>query len=98
MEVKYKTKKLMKICEDAHIATKAYGDKMAIKIQLRIDQIKASNDVIELVTFFIGRCHKLEGDRKGQYAMDLVHPYRLIFCVDESSISIAKIEEIVDYH
>ncbi len=46
MEVKYKTKKLMKICEDAHVATKDYGDKMVIKIQLRIDQIKASNDAI----------------------------------------------------
>ncbi len=32
-----------------------------------------------LVDFSIGRCHQLRGNRKGEYSMDLVHPYRMIF-------------------
>ena len=46
----------------------------------------------------IGRCHRLQGNRSGQYAVDLEHPYRLIFSVNGEQIQIAKIEEIADYH
>lgn len=46
----------------------------------------------------IGRCHRLVGNRKGQYAMDLEHPLRLIFEVNGDEIQIAEIQEIVDYH
>ena len=45
----------------------------------RIDEIKAALSVEMLLQFKIGRCHKLKGNRKDQYAMDLVHPYRLVF-------------------
>lgn len=37
-------------------------------------------------------------NRKGQYAVDLVHPYRLIFEKHGNEIQIAHIMEIVDYH
>jgi Plasmid maintenance system killer protein len=51
-----------------------------------------------MIQYHIGRCHPLTGDRKGQYAMDLSHPYRLVFKVKQESIEIAEIIEIVDYH
>jgi hypothetical protein len=35
---------------------------------------------------------------KREYAMDLVHPYRLIIKQGEESIQIVKIIEIEDYH
>ena len=56
-----------------------YGRKMAEKIQQRIDQITAADSVEMLIEFHIGRCHPLKQNRKGQYAVDLVHPYRLVF-------------------
>lgn len=71
---------------------------MARKIQLRIDQISATLTVEELIRYHIGRCHPLHGDRNGQYAMDLVHPYRLVFVKYGIDIQIAEIQEIVDYH
>ena len=37
-------------------------------------------------------------NRKGQYAVDLVHPYRLVFEKHGDEIQIAHIMEIVDYH
>lgn len=53
---------------------------MAELIHLRIDQLNAAETVEEMINFSIGRCHQLNGNREGQYALDLVHPYRLIFC------------------
>lgn len=57
------------------------------------------------------RCHPLGGDRKGQYAVDLKHPYRLVIeplCdnlpfKEDGSLDIARVTgiiiiDIVDYH
>lgn len=38
------------------------------------------------------------GSRQNQYAVDLVHPYRLVFEKQGELIQIANIIEIVDYH
>ena len=51
-----------------------------------------------MMTYSIGRCHKLKHDRAGTYAVDLTHPYRLVFEVKEDEIQIANILEVVDYH
>lgn len=98
MEVTYKNKKIKKVCTIAREAEKAYGREMANKIHQRIDEITASDTVEVLIQFRIGRCHLLSNNRKGQYAMDLVHPYRLVFEKKGEEIQIANILEIVDYH
>ena len=98
MEVKYKNSNIKKICTNASIAERKYGTKMAEKIQLRIDQIRAAENVEEMIQFHIGRCHQLHYDRKSQYAVDLVHPMRLVFEKIGNEIQIANILEIVDYH
>ena len=51
-----------------------------------------------MIKFHIGRCHPLTNNRKGQYAVDLVHPYRMIFEKHGNKIQVAHIMEIVDYH
>ncbi len=79
-------------------ARTSYGNEMARKIHLRIDQLEAADSVQELILNRIGRCHGLTGDRQGQYAMDLAQPYRLIFKEVESGIQIVMVMEIVDYH
>ena len=71
---------------------------MAEKIHMRIDQISAADTVEMMIQFHIGRCHPLVNNRKGQYAVDLVHPYRLVFEKNGNEIQIAHITEIVDYH
>ena len=98
MDITYKNNKIKKICTDAKTAERTYGREMADKIHLRIDQIHASDTVEMMIRFHIGRCHPLKQNRKGQYAMDLVHPYRLIFEKNGEIIQIANILEIVDYH
>ena len=98
MEVTYKTKKIKKICTDVKTAERTYGQEMAERINMRIDQIKAASNIEMMVQYHIGRCHPLTNNRKGQYAVDLVHPYRLVFEKKGDEIQIANILEIVDYH
>ncbi len=98
MQIQYKTSKLQKICTIAKVARKEYGEDMARKIHQRIDQISATDTVEMLIQCHIGRCHSLKGNREGQYAMDLVQPYRLIFTTQGEILQIAEIQEIVDYH
>ena len=98
MQVKYKNRHIEKICTNASVATKSFGKRTAGLIHQRVDEIDAAESVEMLVQFRIGRCHQLVGDRKGQYAMDLEHPLRLIFEVNGDEIQIAEIQEIVDYH
>lgn len=98
MQIEYRTKKLEKVCTNASEAEKKHGQNMAAKIHQRIDEISAALSVEMMLQFGIGRCHQLKGDRKDQYAVDLVHPYRLVFEKIGYEIQIANIMEIVNYH
>ena len=98
MDITYKNKKIEKICTDAKTAERTYGREMAEKIHQRIDEITVADTVEMMTQFHIGRCHPLSQNRKGQYAVDLVHPYRLVFKKNGDKIQIANILEIVDYH
>ena len=98
MLIEYRKKQLEKVCTDALVARKKYGNLMARKIFQRIGEIEASDTVETMVEHRLGRCHPLTGDRQGQYAVDLVQPYRMVFTKEGDSIQIATIEEIVDYH
>ena len=103
LAVHYRTKKLKKVCTNLEAARREYGSDMADKIHIdkihiRIGQIEVAESVSELLCNGIGRCHKLEGDRRGQYAMDLVHPYRLIFTEESEKTVSVRIEQITDYH
>lgn len=98
MIVEYNNRGIEKVCTDASVAERKYGYEMAEKIQARIDQIRAADSVEEMIQFRIGRCHPLKGNRKNQFAVDLVHPQRLVFEKNGNEIRIANIIEIVDYH
>lgn len=98
LQIEYKTKKLEKVCTNASEAIKLHGQEMADKIHQWIDEITAASSVEMMIQYRIGRCHPLKGDRKNQYAVDLVHPYRLIFEKKGIEIQIANIMEITDYH
>lgn len=98
MIIRYKSKKLEKVCTDYASAQRVHGKDMARIIHMRIDQIAATDSVEILVKYSIGRCHPLLGNRDGEYAMDLIQPYRLIFEVKKTEINIAKILCIDDYH
>lgn len=98
MKVEYNSKGIRKVCTNASAAEKKYGVDMAEKIHMRIDQIKAADSVEDMIQYHIGRCHPLKGNRKNQFAVDLVQPYRLVFEKKGDEIRIVNILEIVNYH
>lgn len=98
MQITYKNKKIKKVCTEAKAAERIHGREMADKIHQRIDEIGAADTVEMMVQFHIGRCHPLTQNRKGQYAVDLVQPYRLVFEKKGDEVQIANILEVVDYH
>ena len=97
MDVRF-SKKMQKVCTNADEARKRYGQRMARDISACIDALAAADSVEELIQGHIFRCHALTGNRKGQYAMDLVHPYRLIFEKGDDGAFYVIVIEIVDYH
>ncbi len=98
MDITYKNNKIKKVCTDAKVAERTYGREMTDKINQRINEIGAADTIEMMIRFHIGRCHPLTQNRKGQYAVDLVHPYRLVFEKKGDEIQIVNILEIVDYH
>jgi proteic killer suppression protein len=76
MEISVKTHKGKKLCEQTKQAEKELGQKGAKKLRTRMAELKAASSVTELCA---GRPHPLSGDRKGQFALDLVHPQRVVF-------------------
>ena len=86
------------MCTDAQVATRKYGPERAELIHQRIGEMEAADSVEFMIKYRIGRCHPLQGNRKGEYAVDLIHPRRLVFTKKGDEIQIARVIEIVDYH
>ena len=98
LEITYKSNRLKKVCTDFSVARKEYNLEMAEKIAQRINELIAADSIEMLIQFHVGRCHPLKGDRKGQFAMELVQPYRLVFEENGSQIQLIRIIAIEDYH
>ncbi|MFZ5968393.1 MAG: plasmid maintenance system killer protein [Bacillota bacterium] len=107
--IEYRNNKLEKMCNDIKKATRELGSVSGNKLLQRVAEIKAAPSLDVMVRFRIGRCHALEGNLKGKYALDLEHPYRLIIepvitedpcsgSMDLSQITIVQIMEVRDYH
>jgi len=71
---------------------------MAVLIHQRMNELCSADSIEHLVQFSIGRCHRLKGDKKDLYAMDLVHPYRLVLSRVGAEVCCVRIEAIEDYH
>lgn len=90
---------------------KDYGDRMAQVIMIRLTTLKIAETLEQVPTTPPDRRHQLRGDRNEQYAVDLVHPYRLIFQpdhnpiprkedggIDLQQVRAITIIEVVNYH
>ena len=72
----------------------------------RVGELSAATSLLDIKYIPAARLHKLEGTRADEYAVDLVHPFRLVFTpiledvdINElESINIVRIEEVTDYH
>lgn len=109
MDITFKTKRLEKIFNSEGLLKKEYGLPNAKKIMLRMAIFKNSPNLSHVPSVPPDRFHQLSGTRKGQYAVDLKHPFRLIFKptllnssnsedIDLSLVTSIQILGVEDYH
>ena len=110
MEVSFATPALKKLCESGTALQRKHGQSCAKKIKTRLTDMRAAPRLEEF-RHLPGRCHELEGDRKGQLGLDLADGKRLIFKpthdppplkedggLDWRAVEAVQVLEIVDYH
>lgn len=110
MEISFADKHLEKAFRDQRELVRKQGTVRARKLRQRYDDLQAA-DTLAIMRTLPGRCHELTGDRAGQFALDLDHPYRLIFApdhdpipskedggIDWTSITAVCIIAVEDYH
>lgn len=90
---------------------KEYGEQTADKIQIRMIVLRSANNLDLVPKTPPDRCHQLTNNRKETFAVDLKHPFRLIFKpdmeeipklsdggIDLKEINVIKILGVEDYH
>lgn len=60
------------------------GAKGGRKLQQRMLELSAADNLADISRLPPARCHELSGDRAGQLSVDLDHPYRLLFGVSNN--------------
>lgn len=111
MDIIFGSNKLERDCNEAKRARKRFGAKRAERLKQRLDELHAAEVLADMRTLPQARCHVLTQDRKGQLAVNLDHPYRLIFepanrpvpklpdgGIDWGRVTAVKVLEITDYH
>lgn len=111
MEITFTSKKLNKLISSNRELCKEYTPKIASTIQLRMSQLAAAENLSQISQLPPTRLHKLTGNRKFQFAVDIKEKFRIVFyLVDENdeiiedpdvpknSVRKIRIIEVVNYH
>jgi len=107
----YPSRQLQRICSSEKEMVRHLGRRLADVLKQRLTELEAAESLEDVHSLPATRCHELSQDRKGQLAVNLVHPKRLIFKPDHDPVPTKKdggldwtrvtqilILEIVDYH
>lgn len=97
MVLTYKNNKLCKLCEDSQSnkeLIKKYGSDVAIKLPKRIVQLKSFACLADVPVVPPFRRHKLSGNLKNLYAININDQYRLIFRQVENNIIVESLKDI----
>lgn len=99
MELTYKNDKLRYLCENPKYKNeliKKYGVEVANKLPLRINMLKAFDNLNDVPASLPFRRHKLTGKYKDFFAINITQQYRLIFKQNENNIVISDLRLIKD--
>lgn len=111
MEVLFKSGKLQKICNSQKALRRQYGTVNGDRIASRLVEMEAVNTLADLFAIPQARCHAMTADRRGQFSVDVEHPYRLFFepadepvptksdgSIDLARVKAVRVLEIADPH
>ena len=111
MDIVFCNRKLEKICNNQTQLIRNFGPQCATLISRRLADFREAENLEVFLFLQNMRCHELKGDRKGTLAVDLKHPYRLIFEVandpvprhsdsglDWARVTIVRVLDVEDYH
>jgi len=102
MKITFKNKRLEEVANTYKLLSQSYW-KQAPRIIKRLDQLRAC-PTFKHMTF--DRPHELKGDKKGIFAVDIEHPFRILFkplwefdSSNRTTIIDIEIQELCeDYH
>jgi proteic killer suppression protein len=105
LDILFAKKKLEKICNNFKQLQKVYGEKQAKKIHQRLDELYAADSLSDISYLPPQRLHQLVGNRNGQFSVDVIYPYRLLFFAandplplkDDGGVDLSKVTIIPDY-
>jgi toxin HigB-1 len=111
MHITFKNAQMKTMCNDFRKLMKKHGERRAKLVMQRLQQFQAMSSLAVARTLPQLGCHELTGDRNGCLAVNLDHPYRLVFTVDQEPFPAKEdggldwtrahtiqIIEIEDYH
>ncbi len=111
MDIAFRTKKMGKVFNSEKALHKEYGSRMARVIMMRLAVLKNARVLALVPTSPPDKLHRLTENRKGQFAVYLVHPYRLILApsnepiplkedggIDRDRVTAITVLDVVDYH
>ncbi|MEW5774734.1 MAG: killer suppression protein [Thermodesulfobacteriota bacterium] len=111
MDIIYKNERDRKLLNDHGALVRKFGKSMADAIINRQQQLFVSSNLFVFSKLPQTRCHSLTGDRDGELAADLIHPFRLVFAPDDNPlpetpdggldwtrVTTVKILRVEDYH
>lgn len=106
----FATSKMEKVFNSDKELTRKHGEQVK-KIRARMAVLRAAANLAQVPKVPPDRCHELSEGRAGQFAVDLVHPYRLIFepaddpvprkvdgGIDLAMVTKIRILSVEDYH
>jgi proteic killer suppression protein len=95
VNVDFKNKKLERCYRESRLAIREWGHEVAERYIQRVNIMKKSDSVDELMKIKVLDCHPLKGDRQGQWAIKLTGFYRLIFRAKDGG---AVVEEVSKHY
>ena len=94
MEITFATSKLHKIFNNESHLIKEYGKENGRIIMRRMVVLKAARNLEQVPHRKPERRHELSGKRKREFAVDLKHPFRLVFHPNHDPIPLKEDGEI----
>ena len=98
MIVVFRTRQLERCYKDYRKASKVYGEDAAKRYILRVNTIKQARNIDQLMKLPVLRCHRLKGNRAGQFAVNVTGFHRLIFSLEGETLEIVRIEDVSKHY